>query len=363
MTDAAGQRLIVGTMTGTSLDGLDAALVVVTGRGLSMRARVVEFAEAPFMSLAPRLRDVADQKPCSAEMIARLALDFGLLHADAIERLLGGRRADLIVLHGQTVFHGPPASWQMINPWPVAARHRTTVVSDLRGADLAAGGQGAPITPLADWILFKGERARTIINLGGFCNMTLLPGVEAGSPSGTRGMDVCACNHVLNLAARRGLGMEFDRDGAAALRGTISEAASTALVSLLGGQSAEGRSLGTGDEAARWVEAWIGLLSADDLCASACDGVARSIARAVPSSSEVVLAGGGARNPSLVRALTRHITRECRTTDDLNVPIAAREAACMAVLGALAQDGVPITLNRVTGRGDRCPPAGCWIHA
>lgn len=370
----AKPRLIVGCMTGTSLDALDAALVEVTGRDLSRRAHMIEHADRPLGDLAHRLRALAEQKAMTAGDIASLALDFGNFHAEAIESLLAGRRADLIVLHGQTVFHSPPASWQMVNPWPIAERTRTTVVYDLRGADLASGGQGAPITPIADWVLFRADHPRAIINLGGFCNITLLPCApkEAASESAkTRmleplahisGMDVCACNHILDLVAQRAFDKPFDENGAAASIGAHDESAATALAALLRTQSNLKRSLGTGDESARWVNDHIAALKPNDLAATAVDGLARAIAASIPAACEPIIAGGGAKNLALTHRLAAHLKREVLTTADLGIPIHAREAVCMAVLGALAQDRVPITLPRVTGRRESAPISGAWIH-
>jgi 1,6-anhydro-N-acetylmuramate kinase len=370
-----GARLIVGCMTGTSLDGLDAALVEIVGRGLELRARLLRFLARPLGDLGPPLRALAEQRPATACDIARLALRFGEFHADAAADLLAGERADLIALHGQTVFHAPPASWQLVNPWPVAQRCRAPVVSDLRGADLAAGGQGAPITPLADWILFRAARARAIINLGGFCNITLLPGAadaeaEASSTNArvaralppVEGFDVCACNHVLDGVARAVLDAPFDRDGAAAAAGVPHAAAAEVLHRALRQQRHAGRSLGTGDEAAAWIEAHRSVLSPTDLAASAVDALARTIADAVRGRGDAVVAGGGARNVALVTRLSHRLAAPVLTTADLSVPIHAREAVAIAVLAALAEDSVPITLEPVTHRSHPPLRAGAWIR-
>ena len=184
MTESSDMtRHVVGVMTGTSIDGMDVALVRVTGRGLDMRAELVRHISAPLGDLQPRLRAAADQQPMTAGEFAQLVWDFGVLHANVIERLLQAekRKPDLICIHGQTVFHQPPISWQLVNPAPIAARFDCPVVSDLRQADLAHGGQGAPITPIADWILFRDStRTRAIVNLGGFCNVTIVPRQRAG---------------------------------------------------------------------------------------------------------------------------------------------------------------------------------------
>jgi len=344
-------------MTGTSLDGIDAALVEIEGAGLSMRARVVGFASDRFGELGGTLRALATGEAASAETISRAGHELGLATAVVISRL-GSAELDLCAVHGQTLHHAPPLSWQLLNPWVIAERLRCDVVYDLRGADLAAGGQGAPITPLADAILLGGrEETRVIVNLGGFCNATLLP---AGARESASGGDVCACNQVLDAVARGALGMAYDAGGEHALRGRVDEHARDALVSVLEQQAASGRSLGSGDEAARWVSAHTGKLDADDLAASAADGVGRVIRRWLDEhapGARALLAGGGVRNAALCRAIGIE-----EMTDTLGVPAGAREAAGMAVLGALAQDGVPITLAGVTGRRETTVLDGAWVR-
>lgn len=350
-------------MTGTSIDALDSAAVRVEGRGLGMRARVVGCAATPLGALAPRLRALASGEAATAGEIARLAHDFAVAHGEALLGLAGeAGRPDLVAVHGQTVFHAPPLSWQMLNPWPIASALGCPLVCDLRGADLAAGGQGAPITPLADWVLFRGERTRAVVNLGGFCNVTIVPG--GAEPDGVLGMDVCACNHVLDAVARAALGAPYDKGGEAALRGSANEAASLALKLALEAQRGAGRSLGTGDEAAGWVEAWASRLAPYDLAASAVAAVGEAIGREVArhKPSLVLVAGGGAHNLALAAAVAGAAGAPVETTGSLGVPISHREAAEIAVLGALCADAVPITLPNVTRVPAPAPISGAWIN-
>ncbi len=357
-------RLVAGCMTGTSIDGLDAALVRVEGDGLAMSARFVRAATRPLGDLAPTLRRLAEQEPMAAGEIARLAHEFALLHVEALRELLAGERADLIAVHGQTVFHAPPLSWQLINAAPVAHALRTPVVFDLRAADLAAGGQGAPITPLGDWTFFgHAEESRAVVNLGGFCNVTVLPaGCEPGS---IRGIDVCPCNHVLDAVARKLLRAPYDQDGGAAARGTVHTEALEDLSGVLrAGRRPDraARSLGTGDEASEWVSRWRAHVSPEGLAATACEGVAHVIADAASGVDRVLLAGGSVRNAALARAIASCCSARVEPTDAHGVPAAYREAACMAVLGALSQDRIPITLPGVTGVSGPAPVAGVWMH-
>jgi 1,6-anhydro-N-acetylmuramate kinase len=300
----------------------------------------------------------------SSGMFAQLAWDFGQLHCDVIDGLTAPAQESISVIcvHGQTVFHQPPISWQVMNPAPIAARFKCPVVSDLRQADLAAGGQGAPITPIADWILFRHpDQKRAIINLGGFCNITILPAGDDHVDE-IAGFDVCACNQVLDAVARNALHSSFDRDGAAAKRGRAKPQAAQALYQILCAQRQGNRSLGTGDEATQWVMHHLKQVPPDDLAATAVDALARTIADALGSFNvdELVVAGGGAHHRTLLEHLGRAAGKPLITTSKLGVPIEAREAVAFAVLGALCADGVPITLPQVTGCASPAPLSGSW---
>jgi len=257
------------------------ALVSVHGHGLAMQAPLVLCRSFPLGTIASDLRRIAAQEAMHAREFARIALAFGEAHANSIAAVCeqAGVKPDLAVLHGQTVFHAPPLSWQLLDPWPVAARLGCAVRYDLRGANIASGGQGAPITPLADFILFAdAAKPKTILNLGGFANATLLPARAAG-PEGIRGLDLCTCNHV--LAAR-----------------------------LL----AVGHQIG----------------------------------------GTVVVAGGSARHRVLRERLAEHASSRVESSDEhTGIPVVMREAAGMAVLGALAEDGLRFTLPQVTGATSR----------
>jgi len=358
------ERTVFGVMTGTSLDALDIAAVRVRGAGLSVRCELIGFASRPLGDLKGPLRALASGLAMPAHEIAAIALRLGDLHAQAALELkdrIGG--CDLCCPHGQTVVHDPPLSWQLLNPWPIATALRCPVVTDLRSADLATGGQGAPITPLADWVLFRSvDEHRVIVNLGGFCNITSLP--PGGGLDAVRGWDVCACNQVIDAAARAVLDAPYDGGGTAALNGSVHQAALAELMDALVGQAEDKRSLGTGDEASHWVERWAPRLVGDDLCATVVKGVGLTIAASIQRShgcARVFLAGGGIHNAALVRALRSKLGNEVRSTANLGVESDAREAACFAVLGALCADGVEIAMPAVTG-GTGGFLSGSWIN-
>lgn len=353
-------RIVAGAMTGTSLDGLDVALVAVEGEGLGLRARFVRGLSRPLGPLAAGLRQLAEQRPLTAQVITQLMRDFALLHAEAIAACARGDRLALACVHGQTVFHAPPLSWQLFQPAPLAQALGVPVVCDLRAADLARGGQGAPITPLADWIALRDVReARAVVNLGGFCNLTMLP--AGGGPETVLGRDVCACNQVLDAIARTLLGHAYDADGAAALGAKPDPVAVDALAERLRAQTAAGRSLGTGDELAAAATALGAHLPAAVVARSACAAIARVIARATAGADRLILAGGGLRNAALRAELAAAAAPAAvDACDQHGIPAEYREAAHMAILGALCQDRVAITLPQVTGVRAPAPVAGVW---
>jgi anhydro-N-acetylmuramic acid kinase len=371
-------RRVAGCMTGTSIDAVDAALLEISGAGLAMSSRFMRGVSRPLGALAQPLRRLAQQEPMRAAEIAGLAREFALLHAEVVSELAAGQPLDLICVHGQTVYHAPPVGWQLFNPAPLVQALRAPLVFDLRSADIAAGGQGAPITPLADWVLFRDAGGRSsaggiaIVNLGGFVNMTFLPGAEMAvvadsSPDlqrlieGIGGGDVCACNQLLDAIARTFFNAPFDEHGRHAAAGQAQDEALNDLVGNLSAQAGAHRSLGTGDEALAWIDRWRSTLSPNDLAATACQGIAQAVGGRTRGHA-AVLAGGGMRNRALRAALDSACAGGIITTDDFGIPSEFREAACFAVLGALCQDRVPITLPRITGVPEPAPLAGCWMY-
>jgi anhydro-N-acetylmuramic acid kinase len=388
--DMTTKRWVVGAMTGTSIDGIDVVLVEIIGSGLDMRVSCA-CAKSCDMSpdLSKRLRDFADKdNAMTAKELTVLQKDFSQLHIDAIRELLNSAGTnqssiDLISVHGQTVYHSPPfLSMQLFTPAPLAHEFNTTVVCDLRAADIAAGGEGAPLTPLADYVLFRdheGKEMRAIVNLGGFCNITILSGDNTDTKTDNntvdekcvKGFDVCACSQLLDTIARNRLNCSYDEDGNAALAGVSNESIVNELTNKLREQSLKGRSLGTFDSPAQWISLY-DTTSGNDIAASACDAIAIVMKEKLDnlpyestSTSRVMLAGGGAYNKKLLSSIKKvfgdSIITQCTDEHPFNVGIGYREAIGWAVLGALSQDKVPITLSNITGVNSP-PVAGLWAY-
>ena len=347
-------------MSGTSADGIDAAAVRIIGDGLHARHESVAFASVPYGPLAEPVRALQRGAAMTAADIASLSRELALLHAELIRGMEGkAGQPDLVVMHGQTIFHAPPLSWQLASPAVVAAALGCDVMADLRAADLAEGGQGAPITPLADWLLMRDRaatpRTRAIINLGGFCNATILP--AGAPPESIAGFDVCLCNQLIDHACASRTGQPFDEGGAHALRGRADAEIASRIAHHLASQHGAGRSLGSADECIGLADLTAGL-GPEDALATIADAIARAIAQVMGAHAAAgwFAAGGGTRNAALMRALAHHASAQgatLDTTDALGIATQAREAIAMAALGAAAHDGVCITLGTVTGRRTR----------
>lgn len=356
-------------MTGTSIDALDVAIARIHGNGLEMTAELIAFAQTPLGALKPSLRAAADQRPMSALDFARLAHRFGVLHAEAISSLTGrlGVTPDLICLHGQTVAHEPPVGWALLDTTPLLSRFECTIVTELRHLDMAHGGQGAPITPLADWILFRGEGPRTIVNLGGFCNVTRLPGRQGGWNEVT-GRDLCPCNHLLDEAARRWLDATMDVDGRAAMKGLADPGLAERLADELGATPNDttdhSKALAQGDEGRALLDRLESLPGVEDRLATLTRALAIRISRAITPNEELVLFGGGAFNQALVDDLSE-ARRPAPTGTGMNgVPASAREALAMAVLGACARDGIMISSSgKASDHPNVAHLAGKWLES
>ncbi|HLA62906.1 MAG TPA: anhydro-N-acetylmuramic acid kinase, partial [Rhodothermales bacterium] len=222
-------RVVAGLMSGTSLDGVDAAVVRLAGSGRGLRVETLAFAGVPYdAELRDLLRANTEAATSSVRDLALLHVRLAHLFADAVEAALAkaglpGDALDLVGSHGQTVHHLPAptlvagaevrATFQIGDPATLAARLGAPVVADFRAADVAHGGQGAPLVPYLDDALFASDaETRGLLNLGGIANLTVLP--RGGTPADAYAFDTGPANMVLDALTERLFGERFDRDGA-----------------------------------------------------------------------------------------------------------------------------------------------------
>jgi anhydro-N-acetylmuramic acid kinase len=365
--------IVLGLMSGTSMDGIDAAVADLALAGEALTLRALGHTTVDY---SPELRNelVAALPPASTtlEAVCRLHTRIGQEFAAAAEQALSRQSvgADLIVSHGQTVFHWVEdgrveGTLQLGGPAWIAERTGLPVVSDLRSADVAAGGQGAPLVSLFDTLLLGPEpggpgvspemtEARAALNLGGIANLTVVP--SAGPPFA---YDAGPANALLDAAvvSLTGGAERCDRDGRRAARGQVHPGLLAALHD--DGYYRRPPPKTTGKERfhAGYLEAVLArvgeAVDPDDLLATLTAHAAEVVAAECRrhSVAEVVASGGGTANPVLMSALEGRLGPECRLRriDDLGIASEAKEAYAFAVLGYLTVNGLPGALPACTG--------------
>jgi anhydro-N-acetylmuramic acid kinase len=220
------ERLIAGAMSGTSADGVDVALVRIGGRGTDMTAKLVaHHHHRTTRRCASRFSRCEAASHCASNSLhaarERFPRHTWLRSKMHMLRRDSAREIAAIAAHGQTMFHAPPDTMQVLDPALLAAETGCAVVSDFRRADCAAGGQGAPLVPFADYVLFRHpRRARVLLNIGGIANLTFIPRAR---PRRRRRIRHRPGNCVSDWLCRtRGpFGLSWDVDGAGASRGRV----------------------------------------------------------------------------------------------------------------------------------------------
>lgn len=347
-------------MSGTSADGIDVAIVRINGRGHLMTAELVGHHARPFeAALRERIFTARSTGMISLREIAGLTRDVSLAYASAVITALTETRTlacelTAVAAHGQTMFHDPPSTMQVLDPSLVASRVGCAVVSDFRRADCAAGGQGAPLVPFADHVLFRSETVdRVLLNIGGIANLTFLK--AGGSPSDVIAFDTgpgnCLSDHVCRSHNPAGPG--YDLGGNQAARGLALPRAVDAFCAHPYFAQPPPKSTDVPAMIAHFDRATAGTAFTDAL-ATACEITARTIVDSFqtfvgdPRESEWFVSGGGAENATIMRLLRERLPRVLRA-EDIGLSAAAKEAVAFALLGAATLDGEPSNLPGVTG--------------
>ncbi|MGP3941138.1 anhydro-N-acetylmuramic acid kinase [Streptomyces sp. 6N106] len=353
---------VIGLMSGTSHDAVDAAAadlvldgdtVVLVPLGLVSEAYPQALRSALSAALPPAATTMKDV--CALD--TRIGQAFAALAARADRELCQGR-ADLIGSHGQTVYHWAEGgrvhgTLQLGQPAWIAEATGCPVVSDLRTRDVAAGGQGAPLVSLVDALWLRGRPGVcAALNLGGIANITVVS--SAGDPLA---FDTGPANALIDAAVRDLTDgrLDHDADGAMAARGTVHEPLLERLLAepyfALPAPKTTGKELFHGSYL-RAALAAAGPVPDDDVVATVTELTARTVADAVRSvhATEVLASGGGTRNPTLMGALRRELGAiALRTSDELGLPAAAKEAYAFAVLAFLTAHGLAGTAPSCTG--------------
>lgn len=360
-------------MSGTSADGIDIALVDVDRDREAERPdiRVINFVTLPYdPALRARLLSTSSSASTTIAQLGELNVAVGEALANAVLEAaarwaLDIQSVDVIGSHGHTMWHAPEsrATVQIGEPAIIAARTAITCVANFRVADMALGGQGAPLVPFVDAILFGDpEEYRAALNIGGIANVTLLPDEASGGHAAIRALDTGPGNMVIDACVRLATGGadEFDRDGAAAARGTPShvmlrELLDDAYLRRPAPKSTGRERYGAAYAAHVWDRGRELGLHPDDVLATVTALTARSIAAQIPEACRRVIAsGGGVHNPTLIDMLQTAIGRppahaRVERSDAHGVDADAKEAVAFAILACEAIAGRVNHLPATTG--------------
>lgn len=338
-TNADSALRVLGVMSGSSLDGVDLALCTLEKKRGRWASTITDAKTVPYpVQLRTRLLEVMNG---SALELARLDVELGAFIGRGCKAFIG-KRVDLIASHGHTIFHLPEEALtiQIGSGAAIAAITGIATVCDFRSKDVALGGQGAPLVPLGEQLLFTGHKA--FINLGGICNISL---------HGTKrvtGYDVCIGNQALNFLAAEA-GKPFDKNGAISAGGSINAALLAQLNALPFHTQKPPRSLGR-----EWFNEEVQPLINDrriplpDRMRTVVEHIAKQLGSALKSTrSPVLVTGGGAHNSFLMDRI------RANTHADVQVPhrtiVDYKEALVFALLGLMRMNGEVNTLASVTG--------------
>jgi anhydro-N-acetylmuramic acid kinase len=381
MSAALTPMTVAGIMSGTSADGIDVAFTRITPHPDDPEAPALKLLAHAGFPFPPALRRAVlaamNADAIATAELARLNWRLGQAYSEALAVALERHpcRLDLIGCHGQTIYHqatparylGREASctWQIGEMAMLAEESRVPVVSNFRPADMVVGGQGAPLVPLLDYVLFRHPtRGRVLQNLGGIGNLTALP-PNAG-PLQVVAFDTGPGNMVIDQLMQQLFGKRFDRGGKTGARGTAIKPVVSARLRepffLARPPKTAGREQFGGDYAIRFLEA-CGKAggSPEDAIASATALTAQSVALAYSSflfktmrkaPVDFIVSGGGARNLTLMQMLREQLEPlgcTVQASDDLGLPAEAKEAAAFALLAYETWHRRPGNIPSATG--------------
>jgi anhydro-N-acetylmuramic acid kinase len=367
--------IVAGVMSGTSADGVDVALVRITGQGFKLNLKLIAHEHFPY-SRAVRAAVLAamDAKLISVAELSRLNFLLAEIYADAVKKTQqrsGESKLDLVGCHGQTIYHQGNAApylgqriastWQTGEGAILAARLGVPVVSDFRPADMAAGGKGAPLAPFLDYVLFRDRHAGRIVqNLGGIANLTAIPAHAA--PEQVIAFDTGPGNMVIDQLMQLLFDKPYDRNGAVARSGRVIQPILEATLEDPFFRQCPPKTAGReefGRDFARNFLRRCRKLSKADVIATATALTEFSIAHAIQqfvltkgSFRDYVVSGGGTANRTLLAGLQHQLSLrglKLRETDEFGIPSQAKEAVAFAVLAYQTWLRQPSNIPSATG--------------
>jgi anhydro-N-acetylmuramic acid kinase len=360
-------------MSGTSADGVDVAIVRIDGAGTDMSAKLISHHHRAYdTQLKQSIFTLRKTGQTALKELAHVGREVSLVYADCISAALNAASlapTDLaaVAAHGQTLFHDPPNTIQWLDPALIADRTGCTVVSDFRRADCAAGGQGAPLVPFADYVLFRHpRRGRVLLNIGGVANLTYIGagrGIDELIAFDT-GPGNCISDWICRQLEPEGPGYDVngerafaslpDADLIAARRALIEHSyftepppKSTDIPTMIQAFGATGMSC---DHGSADYERFFGRLLATAASFTVL-AIKDAVGRWADDWGELIVSGGGTRNKAIMHLLrnTFGMGKKIMLTDELGVPSESKEAIAFALLAAATLDGLPSNVPSCTG--------------
>jgi anhydro-N-acetylmuramic acid kinase len=396
----AKSLVVAGVMSGTSADGVDVALCRIAGEGSLPKVKVLGHVGFGYpKDVRTALLRVMNGEAVTTAELSRLNWRLGGIYADCLEKAQDqlGVKAGLVGCHGQTVNHegglarmrkadssaalrndkqkgrtseiAVRSTWQMGEASVIAERLRVPVVSDFRPADMAAGGQGSPLVPMLDYVMFRSEKVNRVLqNLGGIGNLTVIP--AGAGVDGVTAFDTGPGNMVIDGCMERLFVKKFDRGGAVARKGHVLKGVVEGVLREEYFSALPPKSCGREQFGAKFVEEFIGVCRSGggrdaDIVATATAVTATSVVDAyvrfvagqlgtvAPKvKTEFVVAGGGVKNATLMGMLREGLEplgARVREMSELGVEAQAKEAVAFALLAWLRWNGLPGNLRSATG--------------
>ena len=374
--------VVAGVMSGTSADGVDVAVVRVTP-GADGTPRIKLLAHRGFVypkALREAVLRAMNADAMSVADMSRLNWRLGDVYADCIEKTVGDHKLVLVGMHGQTMYHQAAAqkylgrnvrcTWQIGEASVVAERLRIPVVSDFRAADMAAGGQGAPLVPMLDYALFRSKtKNRVLLNLGGIANVTVIP--AGATLDAVLAFDTGPANMVIDALMHESFGVPFDRAGKTAAKGSAQRDVLRDEMNCAYFTQSPPKSCGREQFGQVFVQRFRSVCAAKGMCAE--DQVATATELTVASildaygrfcwthmgtraplakATELIVAGGGVKNTFLMRRLRESFSPlgvDVLTAEQMGMNSQAKEAIAFALLAWLSWHGIDGNVPTATG--------------
>ncbi len=367
-------ELYIGLMSGTSADGVDAALIEIFNDSIHL----VDFIEHPLPSkISAQLIELNQQTSISFEGLAKLNYEVAQQFYQAAAKLikkhkLAPESLSAIGSHGQTIYHAPdiPMTLQIGHPAFIAKQTAVTTVADFRVDDMALGGQGAPFAPAFHKYLFSSESTQLAVNIGGIANLSLIPPANSNQPA--IGWDTGPGNSIMDQLSQQKFDQAFDRDGSIAEKGQVqSQLLQQLLLHPFFNQSGP-KSTGRESFNLNWVKKVVNELkleiSVGDLMSTLSELTATSIAQQVKtldlneaSKTNIWIVGGGAYNRNLISRIQQHLpNHKVASSIEKEINPNAVEAMMCAWLAQQRINNRPVKLSAVTGASRDAVLGGIW---